>query len=153
MLNVHHLSLICSFFALASTSGQVPTEIRDVAGCYSLTVSAWSPVIGADTAYHRIPLAIRLDTIRSTFAPGWALSPNIAYPYGRGLPPTWGIAGDTMRFVWSNGLVPTYVTLVRTDSAWTGEAIAESDDHPIPAPPLPRARVTARRRACAVSPQ
>lgn len=153
MSNIHRLSLICPFFALASASAQVPTEIRDVAGCYSLTVSDWSPVIGSNSAYHRIPTTVRLDTVRSTFAPGWALSPNIAYPYGRGLPPTWRIAADTLRLVWSNGLVPTYVMLVRTDSVWTGEAIAESDDHPIPAAPLPRARVTAGRHACAATPQ
>jgi hypothetical protein len=153
MSTVRHLLLTCSFLAVRASQGQVPREIRTAAGCYSLTATAWSPVIGSDSASHRLPTAVRLDTVRSTFAPGWALSPNIVYPIGQGMPPTWRLDADTMRLVWSNGILPTYVTLVRGDSVWTGDAIAESDDHPNPAPSLPRARVTARQRVCAAAPQ
>jgi hypothetical protein len=153
VLNVRRLSLTCSFLAVASAAAQVPTEVRSAAGCYSLTMTPWSPIVGSDSAYYRVPSAIRLDTVRSTLELGWVLSPNIAYPHGQSMPPAWRLVADTMRLVWSNGVAPTLVTLVRADSAWTGEAIAESDDHPIAEQLRPRARVTVRRRVCATAPQ
>ena len=143
-----HLSLVLLFVVGASGGAQIPREVKNAAGCYALTLSAWVPLIGSDSASHRLPTTIRLDTVRSTFAPGWVLSPNVAYPHGQGMPPIWMLETDTMRLAWSNGLLPTYVTLVHTGADWIGDATAESDDRSLPASSRPHARVTAHRQPC-----
>lgn len=146
--NHRHLSLMLMFVVGASVGAQIPADVKNAAGCYSLTLSAWAPLIGSDSASHHVPTAIRLDTVRSTFAPGWVLSPNIVYPHGQGVPPIWMLETDTMRLAWSNGLLPTYVTLVHTGADWIGGATAESDDRSLPASSLPHARATAHRQSC-----
>jgi hypothetical protein len=152
-----------SVLALAWASIHASSELPNVAAlrnrsaslqgpsCYRLTVGPWRPALGADTAYHRLPSVIRLDTL-AWDAKGRHLSPRMTYPSGAsfGFPrtPRWEASGDTVRLIWSNGFTPTIVTLVRTGAILVGEAVAESDDHPVPAPPLPRATVTAEPISC-----
>ena len=125
--------------------------VRQGPTCYRLTVGPWRPALGADTAYHRIPSLIRLDT-RAWDARGRHLSPPMTYPAGSafGFPrtPRWEDSGDTVRLIWSNGFTPTIVTLVRSGATLVGEAVAESDARPIPPSPLPRATVTAEPVRC-----
>jgi hypothetical protein len=148
LTDIRNIVLACALAFALPCSAQTPDEIRNTAGCYALTVTEWSPP-DRNAAYHRIPHFIRLDTVQATSGRRWLLSPNIAYPYHAGMQPTWRFLADTMALVWSNGLQLTIVKLTRTDSAWTGEAVAESDDHPIPEEPLPRAHVTALPKPCA----
>lgn len=143
---------MCSFLAVASAAAQTPSNVRSASGCYALMTSPWSPIVGSDSDEYRIPTVIRLDTIRSGLGLGWALSPNIAYVHASAMPPSWNLSGDTIRLVWSNGTTPTHVMLLRRDFGWAGEAVAESDDHPSPEEARPRAKVTARRQACAAAP-
>lgn len=147
-LTIRGLLFVSALAFAVPTSAQTPDEIHGTAGCYALTVTEWSPP-DQNAAYHRIPRFIRLDTARAKLGRGWVLSPNIAYPYHAGLPPSWRFLRDTLLLVWSNGFQVTGVKLTRADSGWTGEAVAESDDRPIPAPPLPRSQVTALRKTCA----
>jgi len=147
-------SVILFLIASSVGSAQAPTDsaearVRGVAGCYELTVSEWSPA-DRNAAYHRIPGRIRLDTVRAALGRGRVLSPNIAYPHHGAFPgtPNWNTTGDTLLLVWSNGFQLTIVKLENRDSVWSGEAVAESDDRPIPPQPLPRARVVARRAPC-----
>jgi hypothetical protein len=138
--------------------GQSTRAPVDIAGCYALSVGAWSTPLGGDEGYHDIPGLVRLDTARVETPRGfetprgWTLSPNIAYPTSGRMTfpgtPRWEVSADTIRLIWSNGFSPTIITLQRTDSALVGEAIAETDAHPIPEPPRPRASVVARRRPC-----
>ena len=110
--------------ALGSVHAQSPAN---GARCYRLVVGPWRPELGNDEPYHRLPSAVRLDTL-SWDAKGKHLSPTIAYPYHSSFPktPRWEESGDTVRLVWSNGFTPTIVTLVRHGATLTGEAVAES---------------------------
>jgi hypothetical protein len=140
--------LVAASASQAQTSGASPTaDVRAAAGCYAVTVGAWSPP-DPNPAYHRVPPRIRLDTTPTSRKGGWVLSPNIAYPYHGAFPgtPAWSLSGDTMRLLWSNGFQTTSVTLVRTDSVWTGDAVAGSDA--VTGAPPPRAHVTIRRELC-----
>ena len=154
MKNLSLPGVIILLVASSASNAQAPIDsgearIRSVAGCYNLTVGDWSPV-DINAAYHRIPPLIHLDTARAAFGRGRVLKPNITYPYHGAMPgtPNWNITGDTLRLVWSNGFQPTIVKLANRDSVRAGEAIAESDAHPMPPPPLPRAPVLARRTPC-----
>jgi hypothetical protein len=151
--------LVTAAAALTTNAeGQSTRAPVDIAGCYALSVGAWSPALGGDEGYHDIPGRVRLDTVRVetprgiTTPRGWKLSPNIEYPTpGRATfpgTPRWEASADTIRLIWSNGFSPTIITLQRTDSALVGEAVAETDAHPIPEPPRPRASVVARRQPC-----
>lgn len=119
--------------------------------CYRLTVGPWRPPLGEDTAYYRLPSIIRLDTV-ALDAQGRRLSPRMRYPPGSpsGFPrtPRWETSGDTVRLIWSNGFAATVVKLVRQGSMLRGEAVAESDAHPVPEPPRPHASVIAEPIAC-----
>jgi hypothetical protein len=123
-------------------------QVQDLPGCYSLVVSEWSPAIGADSVYHRIPLSVVLDT--TPRGRGWVMTPDIAYPGGNRFrtTPRWEAIGDTLVLTWSNGYVPTVLRLVAHGPDFVGEAIALSDAHPVPEPPRPRAQVRARRQPC-----
>lgn len=142
-----------------NAEGQSTTRAPvDIAGCYALSVGAWSTPLGGDEGYHDIPGLVRLDTVRVEMPRGmktprgWTLSPNIVYPPSGRMTfpgtPRWEASADTIRLIWSNGFSPTIITLQHKDSALVGEAIAETDAHPIPEPPRPRASVVARRRPC-----
>ena len=143
-------SLVAASAIKAQTGGaSASAEVRAAAGCYTLTVSEWSrPDINA--GYHRIPPRIRLDTTPSSPRGARVLSPNIAYPHQPTFraTPFWMLSGNNMTLEWSNGFQSTIVTLVRQDSLWVGEAVAESDALPMPPSPDPRAHVTARQVAC-----
>src|SRR5678816_3432848 len=70
-----------------NAEGQSTTRAPvDIAGCYALSVGAWSTPLGGDEGYHDIPGLVRLDTVRVEMPRGmktprgWTLSPNIVYP-------------------------------------------------------------------------
>jgi len=123
---------------------------RLVPRCYQLEIGPWRPVLGSNERYHRLPTQIRLDTT-SWPTHGRHLEPNIAYPYARSFPetPRWRGSGDSISLLWSNGFSVTRVMLIQHGANLAGEAVAESDDHPIPTKPVPRARVVARAASCA----
>lgn len=148
--------MVCLFAARSATAQRPAVRDdsmarRSGATCYRLTVGAWRSSVGPDTAYHRVPTRVRLDTLHWD-ANGRHLSPRMTYPAGSstGFPrtPRWETSGDTVRLIWSNGFAVTVVTLVRAGATLAGEAVAESDAHPIPAPPIPRATVTGEPISC-----
>ena len=146
---VAHFALIVSASVVASLPlrAQVGPTIPQ---CYRLAIGAWQPGLGVNEAYYRLPSAIRLDTLAGERI-GRRLEPPMTYPHHgemRGTP-YWTSAGDTVRLVWSDGLMVTAVKLVRRGDDLVGDAVAESDAHPIPAPPLPRAAITAHPMSCA----
>jgi hypothetical protein len=112
--------------------------------CYELRLGAWSPQMSdAEAAMHLVPRLVRLHA-------GGRLSPDIAYAMSRPLPgmPYWDHVADTLLLVWSNGFAPTQVRIYQRNRGWVGDAVAETDAHPIPPSPRPRALVSARRAAC-----
>jgi hypothetical protein len=123
---------------------------KQLSGCYELTVSDWNRPLGGDEGFHTIPTSIRLDTV-SALRGGRVLAPDISYPAGRSMRglPRWEILGDTLRLVWSNGFSPTIVRLTEKAHELSGWAEATSDAIPAGKPNWPRAKVVARRSACA----
>lgn len=123
---------------------------RHLSGCYDLTVSEWSRPLGGDKGFHTIPTSIRLDTV-AALRGGRVIVPDISYPIGRSMRgmPRWEILGDTVRIVWSNGFSPTIVRLTKKGRELRGWAEASSDAIPPGKPNWPRAKVAARRIACA----
>src|SRR5688500_361371 len=143
--------LITTTFAFAATSSAQPSPApADLVGCYALEVSEWSPPIGADSLYYRIPPVVRFDSAQAEGRGGWVLAPNIGYPGRRRPPipdiPRWEVARDTVRLVWSNGFSSTIVTLLRDDASLVGEAIARNDF--TDGRPAARATVRALRQTC-----
>lgn len=142
-----------AFIVSASVLAVVPlrAQARPTAPqCYRLAIGTWQPALGVNEAYYRLPSAIRLDTLAGERI-GRRLEPAMTYPHHREMrgTPYWTSAGDTVRLVWSDGFVVTGVNLVRRGDDLVGEAVAESDAHPIPPPPLPRAPITAHPMSCA----
>jgi hypothetical protein len=128
------------------TSAQRPLD-QSVVGCYTLSFGPWSRGRGSPAEY--VPGVVRLDTTAYERA-GWRLSPNIDYhghPPFDGFP-LWETSRDTLRLVWSNGLAPTTVTLVRRDSIWRGDVVTSGDIIIVGGSPEPRASATAQRRSC-----
>jgi hypothetical protein len=127
-----------------------PAE-ASLAGCYAVTLGAWSQDLGGDSIFHRVPAVVRLDTAVSSGGRGRMLSPNIEYPRARPFPdmPRWELHGDTISLLWSNGFAPTLVRLHRAGARLIGEAVAESDVRGLGAPP--RADATLQRVACAAN--
>ncbi len=135
-----------------SARSQLPSSL---AGCYGVTRSEWKPSLGLDSVGHRIPPVVRLDTVSAGSGIGWVLGPNISYQSRRPFPglPRWSMDGTTLVLLWSNGYTPTRVTLRRIEGresvAWSGEAVALTDDHPLLEPPRPRATILLRPQPCA----
>ena len=130
-------------------SGQ-SLSVKELAGCYELTVGQWNRPLGGDMRFHSIPSKIRLHTARSIRG-GRVVTPDIAYPVGgpmRGYP-RWEVLGDTVRIAWSNGFSPTVLRLTKKGKMLTGWAEATSDAIPVGDPHWPRAGILARRVTCA----
>jgi hypothetical protein len=137
--------------AAAPLAGQSRTAApAGFAGCYTLSLGAWTRPPGGDARYHAVPPVVHLDTLPVEHA-GWQLRPNIAYPHGSRVPwpPRWLVKGDSVELAWSNGFQPTVLSLARrADGSLRGRAVALSDAEVAGEPPPPRASVTARRAAC-----
>lgn len=138
------LSIVCLLLCASAAAAQQQSFV----GCYSVQVAEWSPGLGSESRYHRLPSSIVLDTVRR--GPGRILSPDIAYPGGSRFPttPRWEANGDTLVLTWSNGFTPTIVRLVAKDTELMGDAVALTDVHHPIEPPRPRAKVVARKQAC-----
>jgi len=128
------------------TLAQAPAPPTSFAGCYSVVRGAWILRLGTDSAFHRIPNRVRLDTI-PVDRDGWRLSPDID-PAGNRFPgtPRWNIRGDSAILLWSNGFTPTNVTLHHHGDVLSGTAFAHSDAIG-PGPP-PHALIELHRIAC-----
>jgi hypothetical protein len=140
--------LALALLAAAGQGRRQPTPPAAIAGCYAVEQAAWSPSVGADSQYHRLPPVVRLDTVAAGRAGSRRLTPDIAYPEPLELPqaPQWRIAGSGIRLDWSNGFSATVVMLRGGGATLVGEATAVSDVDKPGEPP--RARVVLRRRAC-----
>jgi hypothetical protein len=147
------LGLALSLVPLPVTAQSRPLTPVEVAGCYALTLGLWSRPLEGDPRYHALPDTVRLDTLPAEHG-GWRLSPDIAYPGGHRFPgrPRWLVKGDSVELGWSNGFVPTVVSLARrANGTLRGRVVALSDAHVAGEPPPPSALVTARRVSCPAS--
>lgn len=120
-----------------------------LAGCYELSLGSWSRALGANAAYHKLPVSVRLDTV-GVARGGWVLRPDIAYPYGNRFPgtPRRTATADSVEMIWSNGFQPTWVRVARSPNGdLVGEGVVGSDANEF-GNGLPRATVVARRTAC-----
>lgn len=64
-------------------------------------------------------------------------------------PPSWVLGKDgEIHLTWSTGFYGVKVRLTQLGEVWVGQAESFTDAHPIPAPPIPRTRVTAKRVTC-----
>ena len=121
-----------------------------IAGCYKLVLGEWSRPLGENAGYHAIPSIVRLDSVRAIRG-GWRALPDIRYPTANRLrgTPSWTAPRDTIEIMWSNGFQSTTVRLGRRGAReLRGTAVVWSDANEF-GTDLPRARVTARRTACA----
>jgi hypothetical protein len=136
-----------------AASGQraIATEPTLSAGCYQLTIGAWSRSLGVNAKYHLLPVRVQLDTAPGP-GRGWKLTPDIVYPYPHRFPaPLWRVKGDSVELVWSNGFQPTWIRAKRqSNGELIGEAEVGSDTDEFGGNP-PRARVVAHSIACPVS--
>ncbi len=146
------LIALTSMFAPASLFAQraIRHPPPGIAGCYRLTLGEWSRPLGENAAYHAIPSIVRLDNARAMRG-GWRALPDISYPTPNRLrgTPSWTAPRDTVEIMWSNGFQSTTVRLGRRGAKeLRGSAIVWSDANEFGSD-LPRAKVIARRIACA----
>ena len=151
-LQVMGLIALATMLAPASLFAQRATRHPPpgIAGCYKLTIGEWSRPLGANAGYHAIPGIVRLDNARAMRG-GWRALPDISYPTPNRLrgTPSWTAPRDTIEIMWSNGFQSTTLRLGRRGAKeLRGSAIVWSDANEF-GTDLPRARVTARRVACA----
>lgn len=151
---VHVMRLIALVTMLAPASLVAQRTTRrpppGIAGCYRLTLGEWSRPLGRNARYHAIPSIVRLDSARAIRG-GWRALPDITYPTPNRLrgTPSWTAPRDTIEIMWSNGFQSTTVRLGRRGARELGgTAIVWSDANEF-GTDVPRARVTARRTACA----
>jgi hypothetical protein len=142
-------SMTQAIFALLALLAQSPAAPANVTGCYELSLGAWSRPIREDSAYHKLPKVVRLDTITAPRG-GWVITPDIAYPTGnrRGMEPRWSLARDTIYMRWSTGFNATTVSGMRRSD---GDIVGRVDiwhDANIYGNETPWAPVVARRVAC-----
>jgi hypothetical protein len=132
-------------FPLARSAGQQPSTRPSLAGCYAIAHSQWTPSLGGDSVYHRIPKQVKLDTIRAT-QDGWRIEPDIAYPRPNRFPgmPRWTVEHDSLVLAWSNGYSPTRVTVALGSEPMRGVALALNDVNG----PVPHAEGRLTRIAC-----
>lgn len=148
--SIKSLLFVCTVFGQTAIAQSVPLDYRQVSGCYSLAVGAWTPSLQADSGYHALPRFIRLDTVHATRG-GRVLTPDISLQSSRRFTgfPRWEIRSDTLIAVWSNGFTPTIVRLRRIRDHLEGWAESHSDATPPGKPNWPRALVFASRARCA----
>jgi len=128
---------------------QVPSLPGSLAGCYELSLGAWSRPLGVNAAYHKLPSKIELDTIAAAHV-GWVLRPDMAFPSANrfGGMPRWAARGDSVEMVWSNGFQATTLRVRRSSPVeFEGQAVVWSDANEF-GNDLPRAPVNVRRTPC-----
>ncbi|MDQ3998468.1 MAG: hypothetical protein M3303_15775 [Gemmatimonadota bacterium] len=133
--------------AQTASSSRLP---RGLAGCYTLTVSAWMLPSGHWVPDSIVPRVITLDTLPADGA--WRLAPDVVDSPGArsASTPRWRVRRDTVELLWPTGRRPTRVKLWRTGAgALSGYAIAERDTA---ARRRPVAGTEARRIACETDP-
>jgi hypothetical protein len=148
------MMLVAALFVTAAHRARGQAAPASIAGCYTVTIGNWSPGLGGEAPFHSIPSAVRLETTPAEGGSGWRLSPDLEYPGAEAMPgtPSWQMVGDGVQLVWSNGFTPTVATLTRVPGkGLVGEAVAETDAEPTPAPPRPRTRVVLEPRPCGSS--
>jgi len=153
----------CSALVLVlavSGCGRAPGPIREIAGCYSISLGPWD--------VHRLtydhprspPDTVRLGTaavLANGEARGFEVRPNIfASTPHREIPPTWQRTVDSVKVTWTDGFTGVRLSLVRTDSglvgrahSWTDVIVSEEVHGRQQQIPWPTASVHLRRSRCA----
>ncbi|HZE07551.1 MAG TPA: hypothetical protein VE110_02230 [Gemmatimonadaceae bacterium] len=144
------LFLLCVLSTYSANAQSRTVPAGAIVGCYDLTVGKWEGSVTDPGPYHAIPTSIRIDTVGPSNGYGQGLTPDIAWPHGHAMrgTPRWGIRGDTVSLLWSNGFSPTSARLTVVGDSLIGEAEARNDEIPPGKPNWPHAHVVARRIPC-----
>jgi hypothetical protein len=141
--------LLCTVAFIAAASSALAQAPTAFVGCYRIEVGRWSKPLAEDSAYHKLPTAIRLDTLTAPLG-GWIIRPDIAYPTGNRPThaPRWSVTRDTVTLRWSTGFNSTTIRGVRQpDGEIVGRVDIWHDANPY-GNDTPWTSVTARRVAC-----
>jgi hypothetical protein len=140
----------------AESVAQARPDPAVVAGCYRLTLGAWSPPLRAQDwpASQTPPQRFELDTTAlPLWLPKdtvWAVRPASLVPRAR-MPATWRyISSDSIAIVWSTGFTGVHLGLRIVRDTLQGLATTFHDAHIEGEPPDPRASAVAVRDSCAV---
>jgi hypothetical protein len=143
------LALAFSISALPAIVGAqaepATARVRSLAGCYSLTLGAWSGSPSASVPASQTPPAyLRLDTL-AALRDGFVVEPTSLAWSQRNLT-SWQPTGtDSVRLIWSTGFVGVRLQLRVSGDTLAGVATTFTDRIMSPAP---TARVVAVRTPC-----
>ena len=143
-------ALLLTSLGIGFACGSAPAQIREISGCYAVTVGAWvvdprnpiRPQVPPDT--------IRLTTTRvtDTSTTRFQVQPDVFFIHTLG--GNWARSGDTIIIAWSTGFDGVGMRLTRGDSGLTGtvrywtDVIVTDENGEVPSPSAPVRLVRSR---------